>query len=301
MASESNSKPDSNAARFHLSVESGASLAVVDFRILEGICGHDWCEARVVGAPGLELENLSASLKFEGAYFHGTIVSQGAQVVEGQTVYTLRLETLLHQLQGEAGFESFDETPYSRIVKSLCELARVNASGASGLLARYNETALEFLRRVEGEASLFDFVRHSESRAELIVSEDDSCFESVDFDPEGASGALVSKSQFSARTHCSQMRPGNAFEAQGKEFVVASVAHYGSIEGGYANHFAALSRGLRPKIPRVPSPALADLCVSREQGALVLRTQGDLRLESQGQMALQGGRVKIVGDLIELN
>jgi hypothetical protein len=293
---------DSNSARFHLSVESGTALAVVDFRLLEGICGGDWCEVRAVGAPGLELEGESASLEFEGEHFHGSVVSQEVQTVEGKSVYHLRLETLLFQLNGEPGFSEHHGESYRSVVKGVCEFAQVNANGSASLLARHNETALEFLRRVEAQGKLFDFVRHSESRAELIVSEDDSVFQTVPYDPSQASAERYSKRKLSARTHSPALRPGSAFEAHGHEFVVASAAHHGSLEGGYANHIAALSRGLPIPSPAAPLPALDSVCVSRaDDGTLVLRTKEKLRLECDAQMEMQGQRIKIVGDLVEIN
>jgi uncharacterized protein involved in type VI secretion and phage assembly len=278
-----------NTSLFKLSVAGFSEKPVVlSFNLLEGISGDDYLNVSFLASSGCSESMLGKKTSFSFEYenkkeFFNGIVTECSEEQSGIgfSRITLRIKTLRYYADKEKDYAVYCDTDAETIIRSLfsksgisvkCEL---NSYYEVDFKIQYNESDLDFLQRLLEDFNIIEFVKHSESRDELVIS-DSGVFEEQRLNLMKCRLEVKENGNFFFGYGHFPLRPGIAFNAFGESFIICSVFHSGSQEAafglkdktdGYICQIAAFSKRMLRKLPHSKvKPQVPGVIVAKIEG-----------------------------------
>jgi len=264
--------------------------AVLSFDLEEGIYGEDLLTVNFL-SQGSSFDPLvgkeaSFSFKFEDnkkEFFNGIITNYIVKSSSvGTSMTTLKVKTLRHLIDKEKKYAVYCDSDIEKIAHSILDKAKISnvkyslsSYHKADFKIQYNESDLAFLQRLFEDYGIIEFVEHSESRSELVISDGDDFSASdasfVDYSLETTGNGDA----FCGHGHVS-FRPGMSFDAFGETFIVYSASHIGSQGAafgiddeneGYSCRIAAFSKRMLGSLPRKRTkPQIPGVIVAKTEG-----------------------------------
>jgi uncharacterized protein involved in type VI secretion and phage assembly len=279
-----------NASLFNLQINGFSEKpAVLSFNILEGISGDDSLSVSFMASSKALSESIigkeaNFSFEFNGKkeFFNGWVA--GCSVEQAGTVSraTIEVKTIRHKLDREKKYAVYCESDAESIIRSVISKAGIsnvkyslNSFYNVDFKIQYNETDLAFLQRLLEDFNIIEFVKHSEGKSELFISDTGEFNGSVQSLVKCRMEMTDNGNFFFGYGHC-PLRPGTAFSAFGEIFIVCSAYHQGSQEAafglkdkndGYTCQVAAFSKRVLNSMPRSKEkPQVPGIIVAKTEG-----------------------------------
>jgi uncharacterized protein involved in type VI secretion and phage assembly len=273
-----------NSSLFNLSIDGYGKKSALSFEILEGISGDDYLSVSFAAASGSVPKSLigkkaNFSFEFNGKkdFFNGIIAScSEEQSGTGVSRVNLNVQTMRYWMDREKKCAVYCNSDLETIIK---KLLNSNASMSSyheiDFKIQYNESDLDFLRRLLGEYNLFEYVKHSESGSNMVISGGGG-FEETNLNFSRCRLEMRGNGNLFFGYGSSPLRPGATFNAFDETFIVCSALHTGNQEAafgikdkkdGYACQIAAASKRALNSFPRGKSkPQIPGVIVAKTEG-----------------------------------
>ncbi len=280
-----------NSSWLSLSIDGfNGKPAVLSFNLEEGIYGEDLLAVNFLsqGSSSNPLigKEASFSFKFENSkeeFFNGVVTNCIIKSSSaGTSMTTLKIKTFRHLIDKEKKHAVYCDSDIEKIANSILGKAKIsnvkyslNSYYQADFKIQYNESDLAFLQRLFEDNGIIEFVRHSESRSELVISDSDDFSASdsnfVDCSLETTGNGNV----FYGHGHV-PFRPGMSFDASGETFIVYSASHIGSQGAafgikdeneGYSCRIVAFSKRMLGSLPRKRAkPQIPGVIVANIEG-----------------------------------
>ena len=267
--------------------------AVLSFDLEEGVYGDDLLVVNFLSQGSLpsSIIGKEASLSFEFGgrkeFFNGVVTGCLAkQSPSSASMTTLKIKTLRHLIDKEKKHAVYCNSDIEEITRSILGKAKVssvkygfNSFHKADFKIQYNESDLAFLQRIFEDGGIIEFVKHSEGKSELVISDgddfpafasaSDSIFVDSSIEITGDGNVFYGHGHVPAR-------PGMSFDAFGETFIVCSVSHIGSQGAafgikdeneGYSCRVVAFSKRMLGSLPRRKAkPQVPGVIVARTEG-----------------------------------
>jgi len=279
-----------NTSIFNLRIAGlNEKLGVLSFNILEGISGDDTLSLGfMASSKGLSQsiigKEANFSFEFNGKkeFFNGWVASCSVEQAGTVSRASIEVKTIRHKLDREKKYSVYCESDVESIARSVISKAGVSNLKCSlksfyevNFKIQYNETDLNFLQRLLEEFNIIEYVKHSEGRSELFIS-DTGEFSGSATNLTKCRLEMTDNGNFFFGYGHSPMRPGTAFSAFGETFIVCSAYHQGSQEAaygikdkddGYTCQVAAFSKRMLKSMPRSKEkPQVPGIIVAKTEG-----------------------------------
>jgi uncharacterized protein involved in type VI secretion and phage assembly len=224
------------------------------------------------------------SFEFNGKkdFFYGLIASCSVEQTGTNSRAAIEVKTIRHKLDKEKKYAVYCESDVESIARSVMSKAGVSNVKCSlksfydvDFKIQYHETDLDFLQRLLEEFNIIEFVKHSEGRSELYIS-DTGEFSGSATNLAKCRLEMTSNGNFFFGYGHSSLRPGTAFSAFGEVFIVCSAYHQGSQKAafglkdkndGYTCQIAAFSKRMLKSMPRSKEkPQVPGIIVAKTEG-----------------------------------
>jgi len=267
-----------SSSKFNLSVGAEAQLAVLSFRLLEGVYGDDELKVSFLASSNCSESFIgqNASFSFEGEFFNG-VVSECSEEPSG-TGFS-RYEACvfcsgtLDRVNKKCAV--YCDTDVETIISSLGLSAKLNSFYEVDFRMQYNESDLDFMQRLLEDYNIIQFAKHSAGESELVIS-DGNDFEERKLNMVKSRLKAEEGGNFFFGYGHSSLRPGMAINAFGETFIVCSALHIGSQESayglkdktdGYTCQIAAFSKQLLGNLPRTKAkPQVPGVIAAKIEG-----------------------------------
>jgi uncharacterized protein involved in type VI secretion and phage assembly/ribosomal protein L30E len=279
-----------NTSIFNLRIEGlSEKISVLSFNILEGVSGDDalsvafMVSSKALSQPIIGKEaNFSFEFNGKKEFFNGWISNCSVEQAGTTSRASIEVKTIRHKLDKEKKYSVYCESDVESIVRSV-----MNKAGVSNLKCslksfydvdfrmQYNETDLDFLQRLLEDFSIIEFVKHSDGKSELFIS-DTGEFSGSATNLVKCRLEMTDSGNFFFGYGHSPMRPGTAFSAFDEIFIVCSAHHQGSQEAafglrdkndGYTCQIAAFSKRMLSSMPRSKEkPKVPGIIVAKTEG-----------------------------------
>ena len=259
--------------------------SVLSFNILEGISGDDTLSIGFMASSKALSQSIigkeaNFSFEFNGKkeFFNGQVTSCSVEQAGAVSRANIEVKTIRHKLDKEKKYTVYCESDVESIVRAIgvpnlkCNL---NSFYEVNFKIQYNETDLNFLQRLLEEFNIIEYVKHSENRSELFIS-DTGEFNGSAINLAKCRLEMTDSGNFFFGYGHTPMRPGTAFTAFNEVFIVCSAYHQGSQEAafgikdkidGYTCQVAAFSKRMLKSIPRSKEkPQVPGIIVAKTEG-----------------------------------
>ncbi|GBU24683.1 hypothetical protein R83H12_01317 [Fibrobacteria bacterium R8-3-H12] len=279
-----------NTSIFNLRIAGlNEKLGVLSFNILEGISGDDTLSIGfMASSKGLSQSLIGKeayfSFEFSGKkeFFNGWVASCSVEQAGAVSRASIEVKTIRHKLDKEKKYAVYCQSDIESIARSVISKAGISNFKCSlksfyevDFKIQYNETDLNFLQRILEEFSIIEFVKHSDGKSELFVS-DTGEFSGSATNLTKCRLEMTDNGNFFFGYGHYPMRPGTSFGAFGDVFIVCSAYHQGSQEAaygikdkndGYTCQVAAFSKRMLKTMPRSKEkPQVPGIIVAKTEG-----------------------------------
>lgn len=295
---------------FNLQIEGfSGKLAVLSFKLAEGINYDDSLDVNITYSGNLSESIIGKeagfSFEFEGkkAFFNGIVTrysQESSNAASGAPGAILNIKTMKHTMSKVENSVVYYKTDVESIARLLLNdngilKVKYNLSHyETNFKVQYEESDLKFLRRLLESFNIIEYVRHSESASELIIS-DNGDFENSDLKLERSRLETDENGSFLLGYGHAPIRSGMEINAFGETFVVCTATHSGNQEAafgiksnteGYVCQITAVSKRLVGKLPN-----RTDKAVLQASGVMVAKVEGfkgsPAHLDEQGRYVLR--------------
>lgn len=180
----------------HLIAPTSDKFTVTSFSGDEGLselfCYHIVAYSKNHHMVGNDLLSKSVTLqinnKYKIRYFNGDVYAFSAGEIQGEfRQYTLELRPRLWFLSHASNSRIFHNMSTKEIVKKICEEFHVSVDASRlyhplkprSYCVQYNETTLNFIRRLLEEEGIFYFFRHEKDKHTLVLADDWVVYKSI--------------------------------------------------------------------------------------------------------------------------